>query len=133
MGRPAPAVGILLLLLGLTGCTGSQPRFTAGTPAGDEPLVLEGVASYYADQYNGRPTASGETYDMNDLTAAHRTLPFGTRLAVTNVSNGKTVEVRVNDRGPFKAGRIIDLSLEAARRLDMITPGTARVTLRILN
>jgi len=133
MGRPAPAVGMVFLLLSLTGCTGSQPRFTTGAPAGDEPLVLEGVASYYADQYNGRPTASGETYDMNDLTAAHRTLPFGTRLAVTNVSNGKTVEVRVNDRGPFKAGRIIDLSLEAARRLDMITPGTARVTLRILN
>jgi rare lipoprotein A len=70
---------------------------------------------------------------MNNLTAAHRTLPFGTHLRVTNLSNGKSVEVRVNDRGPFKEGRIIDLSLEAARRLDMIGPGTARVKLTILD
>jgi rare lipoprotein A len=133
MNRPVSALPFLLLLIFLTGCSGSKPRYTSAAGGADEPLVLEGVASYYADEYNGRPTSSGEVYDMNDLTAAHRTLPFGTRLRVTNISNGKSVEVRVNDRGPFKGGRIIDLSLEAARRLDMIGPGTARVRIKILD
>jgi rare lipoprotein A len=127
------ATALLTLLLFLTGCSGSRPRFTTDPSGGDESLVLEGIASYYADEFDGRPTSSGETYDMHALTAAHRTLPFGTRVLVTNLSNGRSVEVRINDRGPFKGGRIIDLSLEAARRLEMVGPGTARVRLEVLN
>ncbi len=131
--RSGSALTLISLLL-LSGCTGSQPRFTPSGGADDTPeaLVLEGIASYYADEYDGRPTSSGETYDMHAMTAAHRTLPFGTMVRVTNIENGKSVDVRINDRGPFKAGRIIDLSLEAAQRLDMIGPGTAPVRLEIL-
>jgi len=77
-------------------------------------------------------TASGERYDMNDLTAAHRTLPFNTRVKVTNLSNGKSVVVRINDRGPFKKNRIIDLSLAAAKKIDLIGPGSAKVRLDIV-
>jgi rare lipoprotein A len=95
-------------------------------------MVLEGIASYYADEFNGRRTASGETYDMHDLTAAHRTLPFNTRVRVTNLANNRSVVVRINDRGPFVGDRIIDLSLRAAQELSMIGPGTARVSLEIL-
>jgi peptidoglycan lytic transglycosylase len=128
----ALSVALASFLL-LPGCTGSQPRFTP-SPGDDsgEPGPLEGVASYYSDEYNGRPTSSGEIYDMHAMTAAHRTLPFGTRVLVHNLDNGKSVEVRINDRGPFKAGRIIDVSLEAAKRLGMIGPGTARVRLELL-
>jgi len=89
-----------------------------------------GVASYYAHKYHGRKTASGERFDMNDMTAAHKTLPFGTRVRVTNVSNGKSVTVRINDRGPFVKGRVIDLSLAAAKKLDMVNAGLAQVRLR---
>ena len=95
-------------------------------------LRLEGIASYYADEFDGRPTSNGETYDMHALTAAHRTLPFNTRVRVTNLSNGKSVVVRINDRGPFVSDRIIDLSYGAAEEISMVGPGTARVTLEIL-
>jgi rare lipoprotein A len=91
-----------------------------------------GVASYYADDFNGRRTASGEVYDMNGMTAAHRTLPFGTKVKVTNVDTGKYVIVRINDRGPFKDDRVIDLSLGAAKQLGLISMGTARVILQIV-
>ncbi len=93
---------------------------------------MEGIASWYGKDFHGKETASGETYNMYDLTAAHRTLAFGSRVRVTNLDNGKDVVVRINDRGPFTKGRIIDLSFEAARRLDMISEGTARVELRVL-
>lgn len=117
----------------LLGCAGSQPRFTpSGSGAEGESPSLEGIASFYADEYDGRQTSSGEVYDMNALTAAHRTLAFGTRVRVHNLDNGRTVEVRINDRGPFKGGRIIDVSLEAAKRLGMIGKGTAKVRLEIL-
>jgi rare lipoprotein A len=117
----------------LIGCTGSQPRFTpSGGEGSGEALALEGVASYYADEYNGRQTSSGEIYDMHALTAAHRTLPFGTMVRVRNLDNGRSVDVRINDRGPFKGDRVIDVSLEAAKRLGMIGPGTARVRLEII-
>jgi len=86
------------------------------------------VASYYAQQHHGRRTASGERFDMNAMTAAHRTLPFGTRLRVTNARTGRSIVVRVNDRGPFTRGRGIDLSLAAARQLGMVQTGVARVT-----
>jgi rare lipoprotein A len=92
----------------------------------------EGLASYYADKYQGRKTANGETFDTAKLTAAHRTLPFGTRVRVTNVDNGKSVDVRINDRGPFVAGRVIDLSPAAARQLDMLRAGVVRVRLDVL-
>lgn len=94
---------------------------------------MEGIASWYGEDFHGKKTASGETYNMYDLTAAHRTLPLGSRVRVTNLDNGEEVVVIINDRGPFKKGRIIDLSYEAARRLDMIHEGTARVKLTLLD
>jgi len=91
-----------------------------------------GLASYYGDEFVGRPTASGETYDPDAFTAAHRTLRFGIRLEVTNPANGQTVTVRVNDRGPFVEGRLIDLSRAAAAALGIVTVGVATVELRVL-
>lgn len=93
---------------------------------------MEGKASYYAHQYHGRPTASGEPYNMYAMTAAHPSLPFGTLLRVTNLQNGRSVLVRVNDRGPFKAGRVVDVSLAAAEQLGLILPGTAEVRLEVV-
>jgi len=92
----------------------------------------DGLASYYADKYQGHKTASGERFDTARLTAAHRTLPFGTRVRVTSLDNGRSVVVRVNDRGPFVSGRVIDLSPAAARQLDMLRAGVARVKLEVL-
>lgn len=86
-----------------------------------------GKASYYADKFHGRQTANGERFDMYDFTAAHRTLPFGTKVRVTNLKNNKSVVVRVNDRGPFSKGRIIDLSMAAAKKIDMVADGIADV------
>lgn len=94
---------------------------------------LVGIASFYAEPYHGRKTANGETFDTYDeLTAAHRTLPFNTVVKVTNETNGKDVEVRINDRGPFIDGRVIDLSLKAAREIDMVRAGVVPVKLKIL-
>lgn len=90
------------------------------------------VASYYADKFHGRKTANGETFDMYALTAAHKSLPFNTMVKVTNLDNGKSVVVRINDRGPFVAGREIDISKAAASKLGMLSAGTARVSLQIL-
>lgn len=87
----------------------------------------KGMASWYGNPYHGRKTASGERYDMYQMTAAHQTLPFGTVVRVTNLENGEKVEVRINDRGPFKKGRIIDLSYASAKKLDMIGPGVVKV------
>ncbi|MCH8269320.1 MAG: septal ring lytic transglycosylase RlpA family protein [Acidobacteria bacterium] len=92
-----------------------------------------GYASWYGDPYHGRRAANGEIYDMYKLTAAHRTLPFGTQLQVTNLENGRTVIVRINDRGPFVKGRIVDLSLAGARKIQMVGPGTALVRLEVLS
>jgi rare lipoprotein A len=91
-----------------------------------------GIASWYGLPYHGRPSASGEIFDMEKLTAAHRALPFETWVEVTNLSNGKQVNVRITDRGPFVRGRIIDLSMAAARELDMVRAGTARVRLKVI-
>jgi len=93
---------------------------------------FNGKASYYADKYHGRMTANGEIFDMNKISAAHKTLPFGTKLLVTNLSNGKSVVVKINDRGPFISGRIIDLSKEAAKKIDMIKSGIAEVELEVI-
>ena len=94
----------------------------------------EGIASWYGgdDGFEGKPTASGEIYDSSLLTAAHRELPLGTLVEVSSLASGKTVRVRINDRGPFVKGRIIDLSREAAGRLDLIGPGTGRVRVSLL-
>ncbi len=117
----------------LAGCAGSLPRFTgADSPDGNEALPLEGEASFYGEDFAGHETSSGEMYDPSALTAAHRTLPYNTRIRVTNRSNGLSVVVRVNDRGPWRPGRILDLSMEAARRLSMTDSGTAPVKIEIL-
>ncbi|MDE1468449.1 septal ring lytic transglycosylase RlpA family protein [Aurantiacibacter sp. D1-12] len=92
-----------------------------------------GVASYYGRRFHGRRTANGERFDMNAMTAAHRTLPFGTRVRVTNPRNGRSVVVRINDRGPFVGGRTIDLSRAAATQIGMISSGHARVELERLD
>ena len=109
-----------------------QPR-VANQPA--VPIVQgeQGLASWYGHPYHGRPTSSGEIYNMYAMTAAHRTLPFGTQVRVHDLDNGQTVEVRINDRGPFVEGRIIDLSYSAAKAMGMLGAGIARVRLEILN
>jgi rare lipoprotein A len=95
--------------------------------------VEEGVASWYGVPFNGRRTSNGEIYDMHTFTAAHRTLPFNTVVRVTNLRNGKQTEVRINDRGPFVANRVIDLSLAASQAIEMVGTGTAQVRLEIVS
>lgn len=92
-------------------------------------FVGEGIASWYGPNFHGQQTANGETYNMNELTAAHRTLPFNARVRVINQDNGQSVVVRINDRGPYAKGRIIDLSRKAASEIGMISTGTAHVQL----
>ena len=126
----------LCMLVLLAACSGKM--VPVSHPSRAHPAArsseLEGLASYYAEPYHGRQTASGEVFDTYAaLTAAHRTLPFNTVVRVQNQSNGKAVEVRINDRGPFIAGRIIDLSVRAARAIDMIRPGVVLVKLQILS
>lgn len=95
-------------------------------------VIEKGIASWYGPNFHGKLTANGEKYDMQGLTAAHRTLPFNTIVRVENLDNGKSVVVRINDRGPFAKNRIIDLSKKAAREINMLGPGTARVRLILL-
>jgi rare lipoprotein A len=90
-------------------------------------IIEKGKASYYADKFEGRKTASGATFHQNGLTAAHRTLPFGTKVKVTNTANGRSVKVKITDRGPFAEGRVIDLSKKAAKKIGMISTGVASV------
>lgn len=146
--RPArPAAPLLALLLFATACATRRPPpsspASSGAPnaPGQTPVVVtgpgwseEGFASWYGgdDGFEGKPTASGEIYDSSQMTAAHRELPLGTVVDVTNLENGKSVRVRINDRGPFARGRILDLSQEAARRLDLIGPGTGRVRVTLV-
>jgi len=142
--RSVPMLALVCLLLLLAGCSGSGPYTATHTsPSGRgtytvngqtyRPLTSigayskQGIASWYGPQFHGRPTANGEIYNMYSLTAAHRILPFQTRVRVTNLENGKSVQVRINDRGPFVKNRLIDLSYNAARQLDMIGQGTAKV------
>lgn len=95
--------------------------------------VEKGQASYYADKFHGKATASGEKYDKTKLTGAHRTLAFGTVVRVTNTANGKSVDVRINDRGPFKAGRVVDVSRAAAEKLGMIQAGVINCTVEVIS
>lgn len=94
--------------------------------------TITGSASWYGGKFHGRTTANGERYNMHEMTAAHRSLPFGTKVRVTNPSNGKAVTVRINDRGPFVGNRVIDLSRGAAQAVGMIQQGVARVTIEVL-
>jgi peptidoglycan lytic transglycosylase len=131
-------VGVMVGLGALAGCA---PRATRPTPR-EEPegvrpekppppraYLEEGLASYYGPNLAGRPTASGEKFNPKALTAAHRKLPFGACLRVVNMENGRSVEVRVNDRGPFVQGRVVDVSTAAAKQLGMMEKGLARVRL----
>jgi rare lipoprotein A len=141
---PARIVWLILLLI-LTGCATARvdpaprPRASLPPPSTPRPPTLRpgefeqtGQASWYGRHHHGKRTASGETYDMHKLTAAHRTLPLGTRVLVTNLENGRSVEVRINDRGPFARRRVIDVSHAAAQRLGAVGAGVFRVSLKIL-
>ncbi len=126
-------ITFLYFLIGMSvavGCGGSQnvQRFPSGYPIGYEE---RGMASWYGPGFHGNRTASGERFDKNGLTAAHRTLPMGSVVRVRSVRNGQQVTVRINDRGPFARGRIIDLSEAAARELGMTSTGTDEVILRV--
>jgi rare lipoprotein A len=134
---------LLLVVLGAWGCTtvgapvlepaGEARRADPRPPATDRVEAAEvGLASWYGEPHHGRLTASGEIFDMARLTAAHRTLPLGTRLRVVNLENGRVVRVRVNDRGPYVDGRVLDLSREAARALEMVERGVALVKFEIV-
>lgn len=119
---------ISFLFLFFTSC--GVVKRTASEQKGQ--IIGSGIASWYGPDFHGKRTANGETYDMNDYTAAHKTLPFNTMLRVDNVENGKSVMVRINDRGPYVDKRIIDLSRRAAEDLDMIGSGTANVRLIVI-
>ena len=108
------------------GCASHRPAPVVPVPVTAAPSDVV-TASWYGPGFHGRRTASGERFDANAMSAAHPTLPFGTYLCVTNVANGRSVRVRVTDRGPFRRGRSLDLSYAAARRLDIVHRGTARV------
>ncbi len=110
------------------GCAHAHP--TVGPPPVGE--VLHGKATWYGGELQGSMTASGERFDQDELTAAHKTLPLGARVRVTNLANDLAVEVRINDRGPYGKGRIIDLSRAAARKLKMIEAGVADVEIRVI-
>ncbi len=127
------AIAFASTTLVLSNCAKKHTAIQAA-PAPPRVLSAEtGLASWYGYPYHGRPAANGEIYDMESFTAAHRTLSFGTRVRVTNVSNQKAVEVRITDRGPFVDGRIIDLSHAAAEAIDLVGPGVAQVRLDILS
>lgn len=122
-----------MLLWAFQGC-GGGPERRASPPSG-YPLgyVERGVASWYGPGFHGKKTANGEDYDMHRMTAAHRTLPLGSVLLVRSLTNGRTVTVRVNDRGPFAKNRILDLSLAAAQTLVMTGAGTDRIELKVVD
>lgn len=119
-----------LFLLALSGC-GSAPRSSASAPPSGH--TETGQASFYGDEFHGRKTANGERFDQSKLTAAHKRLPFGSMVRVTNTQNGKSVLVRVNDRGPFVTGRIIDLSSSAFRSIASLSAGVVPVRIEVVN
>src|SRR3989440_684441 len=130
VARPGVAwIAVAIVLL--AGCARPRPAILPPVPAriGYEET---GLASWYGNPFHGRRTASGEVYDMGEMTAAHRTLPFNTWLIVENLDNRRTVEVRVNDRGPFAGSRILDLSYGAARLLGATGPGVIPIRLRVI-
>ncbi|MGB6482518.1 MAG: septal ring lytic transglycosylase RlpA family protein [Candidatus Acidiferrales bacterium] len=159
LGGPAGLFSTLALALIVAGCAARRPATNPPATAPQQAPVTEpanpptrpptppramppsavpgeyteeGVASWYGVPFNGRRTSNGEVYDMYQLTAAHRTLPFNAVVRVTNLANGKEVNVRINDRGPFVANRVIDLSYSAAEAIGMVGPGTAEVRLDVV-
>ena len=136
----------VIILAGIFSACASSPLFTkdrygepkvspskpVSTNSSGRATTSTGIASYYAHDFHGKKTANGETFDMHQFTAAHRSFPFNTKVKVTNLDNGKSCVVRVNDRGPFKLERIMDLSLGAAEALDMMKSGTANVRLEVV-
>lgn len=128
---------LLLAAVSFLSCA-SSPRYRSGGASRNEGTLYssnyhqKGIASYYGRDFHGNRTANGEIYDMNGISAAHKTLPFNTIVEVKNLDNGRKITVRINDRGPFIAGRIIDLSVGAAKRLRMYVAGTANVEIRVL-
>ncbi|MGH9787099.1 MAG: septal ring lytic transglycosylase RlpA family protein [Candidatus Acidiferrales bacterium] len=133
--RIGVAALLVALALAIGGCrkkTAAAPRPSPGPPAAPGSFVEDGLASWYGHPYHGRPTANGEIYDMNQMTAAHRTLAFNSWVKVTNLENNRTARVRINDRGPFIEGRIIDLSRVAADEIAMLGPGTAMVRIEVV-
>jgi len=139
MIAPMKAMILSLVVAGgalvMTGCGGSASRLvrTGGGAAVAPGTMQVGAASYYSDSLAGETTANGESYDPGEMTAAHRSLPFGTRVSVRRIDNDRSVVVRINDRGPFVGGRIIDLSRAAAAALQMLRAGVARVELEVLS
>ena len=131
----AKSVGTVLavttLFVGVTFADNSQGKTTVAMLK--TPAPQTGVASYYGVPYHGRQTASGEVFNMNELTAAHPTLKFGTMVKVTHLANNRSVTVRINDRGPFVKGRVIDLSKAAAEELQMVRAGLAEVKIEVLD
>jgi rare lipoprotein A len=119
---------VIALACFLVGCSSTRSNKSSASKTGG----TIGIASFYAEKYHGKKTASGQIFDMNKMTAAHRTLPFGQMVRVTNLANNRSVQVVINDRGPFVKGRIIDVSLAAARKLDMVKAGVAKVRLEVL-
>ena len=122
--RSRPALATALLVAAGLACAIASPLAAAGRQE-------VGVASYYGREHQGRRTASGEVFDMGKMTAAHRTLPFGTLVRVTNLDNGRQAVVRINDRGPFERGRIIDVSRAAAHELGFLGRGIAHVRVEV--
>ncbi len=118
---------LLFILLFLILATSCRRKSIPGVSASG---TETGIASYYAATYDGRKTANGEIFHSSDFTAAHKKLPFGTKVKVTNLKNGKTVKVRINDRGPFVTGRIIDLTRAAAKKIDMLNDGVVQVKIK---
>lgn len=116
----------LLAVSSITGCSTSAPRF------GERGYTETGKASFYSNKLRGNKMANGQPYRPGKRTAAHKKLPFGTKVKVTNPQTGKSVKVRITDRGPFAAGRIIDLSMSAARKLDMVKSGVVSVQMKVL-
>lgn len=131
--RNAAGAGFVLSAL-CAGCF-HRPEPRVSEPPAAESKVSHGTASFYGDgdSTSGRKTSSGEKYDPGELTAAHPSLPIGTRARVINKKNGRSVVVRINDRGPFKKGRIIDLSLRAAQELDLLEDGVAAVEIQAID
>ncbi|GAA4902621.1 septal ring lytic transglycosylase RlpA family protein [Ferrimonas pelagia] len=118
----------LMLSFGFTGCS----SMSSGAQSGAVGYSQTGIASFYADKYQGRLTANGERFDQNGDTAAHKTLPFGTRVRVTNVATGQSVVVRINDRGPFVRGRIIDLTRKNFGQLGLHSAGLIKVRIEVV-
>ena len=130
---------VVVALVALTARTEARPSGSIDLQSYLAPKAIEatkselGLASWYGEEFEGNPTASGEIYDMNELTAAHRTLPLGTRIRVTNLRNQRSLIVRINDRGPFIENRFLDLSMAAARKLGFKGAGLALVRAEVIS